>query len=297
MPYEYDAETSQAIADLPQEQHDEATPVEGQQNTELADQKQPVGGDPNWNPSEWQLKFRDQTIVPKDRAHLVNLAQQGFSYSQRMQEVKQREAELNAQRQQYDQYAKLEDAFSKNPQFRDQIMQWYQQSLTPGVRPAQAAQASPEQSSIPPELLQEIQSLKEWKSQFEQYQQQQQEAAADQEIVNELEALKGKYARDDWEQESSNGATLAKEVLKHAYELGGVKLETAYRDLMWDSHTKNAEVSGMKKAAESQAASRKAGTVAGGRSKGAAPAAEMNPAGMEYRDIEARIKADFGINS
>ena len=106
MPYEYDAETSQAIADLPQEQHDDAPQVEGQQNSDAGQQQ--VGGDPNWNPSEWQLKFRDQTIVPKDRAHLVNLAQQGFSYSQRMQELKQREEQLNGKSQQYDQYAKLE---------------------------------------------------------------------------------------------------------------------------------------------------------------------------------------------
>jgi len=65
---------------------------------------------------------------------------------------------------------------------------------------------------------------------------------------------------------------------------------------MWDSHTKDAEVNGMKKATESHAAARKAGTVAGGRSKGAVPASELNPAAMDYRDIEKQIKADFGIH-
>jgi hypothetical protein len=295
----YEEASNQAVAELDNRQPSETedqTPVEGQENSQQGQQQQ-VGGDPNWNPKEWQLKFRDQTIVPKDKAHLVNLAQQGYSYSQKMQELKQREDQLNGKSSQYDQYAKLEEAFSKNPQFREQIMKWYQDSLTPGVTQSQAATAGPSQSSIPQELLQEIQSLKEWKSQFEQFQAQQQEAQADQEIAKEMEQLKTKFARDDWDMPASNGNTLLKEVIKHAYDLGGVKLETAYKDLMWDSHTKSAEVNGLKKAAENQKASKAAGVVAGGRSKGAAPVQEHNTAGMDYSQIEKLIKSEYGINS
>jgi len=294
----YNEAQEQAVAELDARQPNESedqTPVEGQENN-AEGQQQVTGGDPNWNPQEWQLKFRDQVVVPKDRNHLINLAQQGFSYSQRMQEMKSREDQLNAQKAQYDQYAKLEDAFARNPAFREQIMQWYQNSLTPGVTQSQAAAASPQQSSIPPELLQEIQSLKEWKQNFESFQQQQQEQQADNEIMSEIQQLQQKYARDDWESPASNGNSLLKEVIKHAYDLGGVKLETAYRDLMWDSHTKQSEIGGMKKAAEAQAASRKAGVIAGGRSKGAVPK-QVDTASMGYSDIEKLIKSEYGINS
>jgi hypothetical protein len=299
----YEEASNQAVADLgsseqPTESHEDNVPVEGQENSQQQEGQQTVGGDPSWNPKEWQLKFRDQTIVPKDRNHLVSLAQQGYSYSQRMNELKQREAQLNSQSQQYEQYKQLEQAFEKNPQFREQIMQWYQNSLTPGVAPQSQANATPQQSSIPPELLKEIQELKGWKEEFTQYQQQQLEAKADQEIQSEIQSLQQKYQRDDWETPSSNGGdTLMKEIIKHAYEMGGVKLEVAYRDLMWDQHTKDAEIGGMKKATESQKAARAAGTVAGGKSKGASAAPAFNPAGMDYRDIEKQIKHDFSINN
>ena len=298
----YNEAQEAAVAELNQRQPTESseTPVEGTEsnNQSGSQQTQQTGGDPAWDGKAWQLKFRDQTIVPKDRNHLINLAQQGYSYSQRMHEVKQKEDQLNAQQAQYDQYKKLEEAFEKNPNFREQIMQWYQSSLTPGVGQQQAATAGAQQSSIPPELLREIQELKGWKEEFTQFQQQQLEQKADQEIASEMEALKGKYARDDWDTPSSNGDTLLKEVIKHAYELRGVKLETAYRDLMWDAHTKDAEVTGMKKATESQKAARAAGVVAGGKSKaGGAPPAEVNPASMDYRDIERLVRQEYNLTS
>jgi hypothetical protein len=302
----YEEASNQAIADLenrqPSEESDNQTPVEGQENNNGPEQSKPVvekqvGGDPSWNPQQWQLKFRDQVVVPKDRTHLINLAQQGYSYSQKMQELKSREEQLNAQRAQYDEYQKLDEAFAKNPQFREQILNWYQQSLTPGTPARDAANASENQSSIPPELLKEIQGLTEWKKQFEQFQEQQKQTQADAEIMGEVNDLKQKYARDDWDSISSNGNSLVKEVMKHAYELGGVSLETAYRDLMWDTHTKNAQVEGMKKAAESQKAAKAAGFVAGGKSKGAVPAPEINPASMGYGDIERLIRQEYGINS
>ena len=298
MPVATENMTSQEILDAEQptgvETQTEEAPREGTENT-AGKSEQTVGGDSSWNAKEWQLKFRDQTIVPKDKHHLVSLAQQGYSYSQRMHELKQREDQLNGKSQQYDQYAKLEAAFEKNPGFREKLMQWYQDSLTPGTAPT--ATAAPSQSSIPPELLKEIQDLKGWKAEWEKSQQEQKKEKADQEIHAEVESLKSKYARDDWDTPSSNGLTLAKEVMKHAYELGGVKLETAYRDLMWDSHTKSAEITGIKKATENQAAAKKAGVVSGGKSRGASPAAPVNTAEMGYDQIAKLVQQDYGIQS
>jgi len=260
--------------------------------------QKPVNG--NFNPDEWQLKYRDQTIKPKDRDHLVNLAQQGFSYSQRMHELKTREEQMEKNAGRFQQYEKLEKAFESNPQFRDQIFQWYNQSFTPAQQQKQQQQVQQESgspTSIPPELLQEIASLKEWKLSWEAQQAQEQASQADAEVLSEIDGLKKKYARDDWDTQASNGMTLSQEIIKHALDNGGIKLETAYRDLMWDSHVKTTEAEIFKKADENKKASAKAGFVAGGKSKGAQQPKEVSQMGMNYDDVEKLIKTQYNITS
>jgi hypothetical protein len=256
--------------------------------------KGPVTDD--FNPDTWQLKYRDQTIKPKDRNHLISLAQQGFSYSQRMAELKAREQEIETNRQRYEQYEKLEAAFEKNPKFRDQIFEWYQQSFTPAQQQQQQQQVQQQAGTaqIPPELIEEITALKQWREEQQQQAQQQQAQQADQQVMGEIEKLKEKYPRDDWDSLSSNGVTLIQEIVKHALDNGGIKLETAYRDLMWDTHVRTTEAETLKKAAEDKKAAAKAGIVSGGKSKGA-KAPEPTTQAVNYDEAEKHIKELYNI--
>lgn len=300
----YDQEEATAIAELPgQSEGTPQAPAEGTQDTQPAaentgaPQTQTVGGDPNWKANDWQLKYRDQTIVPKDKNHLISLAQQGYSYSQRMHELGEREKQLNSQSEQYKQYQALEEAFQKNPAFREQIMNWYQNSLTPGIKPPEKQQGE-NQPQLPPELLKEIQELKGWKQEFQTYQQQQLQQQAESEVASEIDKLKEKYSRQDWDQMGSNGLTLTQEVVKHALDNNGIKLESAFRDMMYDQQSKNSEAEGLKKAAELQAANKKAGVVSGGKGRnGGGHKADEPTSAMDYNQIEKMIKSDYGINS
>jgi hypothetical protein len=246
----------------------------------------------NWNPNDWQLKYRDQTITPRDKKHLTDLAQKGFSYSQRLEEMNKREEELNGLKGRYSQYEKLEEAFEKNPEFRKQLFDMYNGVLTPGMKKeGQPANGQ----SVPPEVLKEIQELKGWKQTFEQQQEEQAQAKVEQEIMGEMDELKKKYTRDDWETPSSNGNTLLKEICQHAYNLGGVKLETAYRDLMWDQQSKNAEAEGRKAAANAQKAGAKAGIVSGGKSKGSVAPPSVDPRSLGYGGMTAHLVKELGL--
>jgi len=298
------AEGYEAItAELDAEQSGDGTqaPIEGQDEY-TEDQGQPEGQtqepapQSDWDGSQWQLKYRDQTIVPKDREHLIALAQQGYSYSSRMKELKDRESELEGMKGKYSQYEQLEAAFEKNPEFRQQILQWYQQSTTPGQQQQPQGQPAQGQGQVPPEILKEIQELKGWKQQFESYQASQQQAAADGEVENEIKTLQEKYPRDDWDVLSSTGKTFIQEVIEHAYKNGGIKLETAYRDLAWDQNKVNTAAESSRGAGADQARAKKAGVAAGGKSRGAVPPSQVNPAGMDYGDIEKHIKAEYNIH-
>jgi hypothetical protein len=291
---------------VPEGQPETGDPQEGsnvEASREIQQGQQPANGKTNaagetWDGSKWQLKYRDQTIIPKDRDHLVNLAQQGFSYSQRMEELKNREKQIETQSGKYAQYEKLEKAFESNPQFRDQVYKWYDQSFTPAQK--QAAETTTQQQAggnIPPELLQEIASLKEFKAQFEAQQEQQAVAKADEQVISEIDDLKKQFPRDDWDSQASNGMTLTQEIIKHALDNGGMKLKTAYKDLMWDQHVKTTEAETLKKSAENKKASAKAGIVAGGKSKGAVAPTEPDPASMgSYNDIEKHVRQLYNIS-
>lgn len=277
----------------------EGSNVEASREISKSEAGKPTNGSGEvWDGTKWSLKYRDQTIIPKDRDHLVNLAQQGFSYSQRMEELKNREKQLETQGAKFSQYEKLEKAFEANPKFRDQVYKWYDQSFTPEQQKATEAQTQQQAGgNIPPELLQEIASLKEFKAQFEAQQEQQAVAKADEAVVSEIDDLKKQFPRDDWDSPASNGMTLTQEIIKHSLDNGGMKLATAYKDLMWDQHVKTTEAETLKKSAENKKASARAGIVAGGKSKGAVTAAEPDPGTMgSYNDIERHVKALYNIS-
>ena len=294
-----DMNATQILEAEGQQSQDGAAPNEGSQ-----DMGQPIDGAQqqasqqtnDWNPDQFQLKYRDTVVKPESREQLISLAQQGYSYSQRMHELNEREQQLNAQQAQYAQYQQLEEAFAKNPAFRQQILNYYNNALTPQQQQQQQNGTAGAQQ-LPPEIVQQIQGLTEFKNNFETYQQQQQAQQADQEVMSEVQSLQTKYKRDDWETPNSNGLTLIQEVVKHALDNGGIKLETAFRDIMFDQHTQNAQAEALKQQANSQQAARKAGIVSSGKNRGSTPPKEVNPASMDYNQIEKMIKSEYGITS
>ena len=297
----YDEASAEAIASLDNEQQvnddaaasPEGAPEASEPSSEtpavVPPTEQPQPGDSDFDPAKWSLKFRDQVVQPKDRNHLIQLAQQGFSYSQRMQDLKRQEGELKAQGQQYQQYQKLADAFQKNPTFREKLLAMYQESLAGGQQQAPAPQGEnqqPAHAQLPPELLEEINELKSWKEKYTEQQ-------VDQQVSTEIQSLRSKYTRDDWDVPNTSGMSLIKEIIAHNYGHPSMTLEQAYRDLMFDKVGTNAKAEGLKQAAAVQKKQAKQGVVAG-----RAPAAPSGkPAGINtsasYDELAQQAIAEF----
>jgi len=75
----------------------------------------------DFNPQQWGLKYRDQTVFPKDRAHLVTLAQQGFGATQRLSELNRREAQLKAVADKYAMYDQLEKGLGRQSRIKQEL--------------------------------------------------------------------------------------------------------------------------------------------------------------------------------
>lgn len=268
-----DQETPESSEEQPQETEQPDSPEEGAPEAS----EKPAGQPPAQPPSDfdanaWQLKFRDKVITPKSKDELIRLAQQGFSYSQRMQQLKQQADQLKQQEQEVAQYRKLTKAFQENPKFREQIMAMYNQSLAQQGQPQSQgeggqSQAQQQAAQLDPGVMQQIQELQSWKNQYE-------EQLADQNVKNEMEALKNKYQRDDWDTMGTNGLTLMKEILQHNYQNPRMSLEQAYRDLMFDKDRTAAKADGLKQAQQARKKQQKQGVVTG-----KSPAAPKKPSG------------------
>ena len=270
-----------------------------------------VAGASDFNPQQWGLKYRDQTVFPKDRAHLVTLAQQGFGATQRLSELNRREAQLKAVADKYAMYDQLEKGWEGNPAIKQELaalvskyagqqgQQGQQQQTPQGTQPQAASVAG-----LPPEVQQTIKGLRDEIAQLKQVaqvipQMQQRwqtidEREQDTALKGELEALKAndKYKGFDWATDSGDGA-LNVRVMKRALELGGVPLETALKDIMWDAQRTNVEASTLQNVAEQTRQNRKAGIVQGGRSAAPPPPAKPKiDRTTDYRALAQQAAAD-----
>jgi hypothetical protein len=244
---------------------DDQPAVEGSQEQVSQDQgqQQPQPAQPQWNGQEYALNFRGRQIVPRDRNHLINLAQQGYAYETRAQELARKEQEYAQKDEQYKQFAQLEQAFESNPIFKQQLMQLYQQSMSGQLQPQQQQVEGQQQVQGSPDyspLLEKYQTLEQKLSQYE-------AAQADQELTKEIDTLKAKFQRNDWDMIDERGQSLTDAIMQHAYKLGGVPLETAYKDMMWEQSQQNAQAEALKNQAEQRQQQVKKGVVASPASK------------------------------
>lgn len=199
-----------------------------------------------WNATEYTLNYKGQPVIPKDKQHLINLAQQGYGYSQSMEQLKRDRQELKKQQDLYGQYAQLDERFKGDPAFQRHILQ--------AVEAYQAAKGTGQPAEVPPQLNE----LLQWK-------QQQEKKQADAEVKAEIDELKKTYADEKWDFDDGEG-TLIQKVLKHAYEKGITSIASAYRDFMYDRKIANARADALKQAEAKKAEEMKAGKVGGGTS-------------------------------
>ncbi len=266
------------------------TTTEGGESTEL--ENQTTGGEagsteagagegiaqaPMFNPQEWGYKYKGQVIYPKDRNHLITLAQQGHMAAQRMAELNKFREELDNRGKQYEPLQQLDEVFKKNPKFAQRIWDLYQRAQA-GEDVINGSDGG--DNPVFGQITQQVQSVQAKLQKIE-------EEKEDQALEREIESLKTRHKDHEWGIDEGDG-TLEFRIMKHAHDNGFNTLESAYRDLMWDSVRTNTEASTLKAAKENRIAEKKAGVIDKSGS-GAKPASKggVNVRDLSYNQIAA----------
>lgn len=238
-----------------------------------------------WSPEAFKLKYRGQTVSPKDYKHAVTLMQQGWSYSEAMAQLKGEKEQFESQKGKYTQYEKLEQAFAQNPAFAQRIWQMYQEAQTGKQQPGQQqVQQDPQYH----QLFQTVSSLQERLRSFD-------ESNADKEVQREVDDIKSKLSDVQWDQVTETGHTLMYDVLNHAYKNRFPSLMAAARDYLWDTQVANAKMAGAQQVATAKQRATKAGVVqSGANSPVQAQNRKVNVRDVSYDDLAQMALKDLG---
>jgi len=240
-------------------------------------QSQQQQTDPNWDPKAYAMTYRGQTVYPKDRQHLINLAQQGWSYSTEMQRLNQEKQQMQEQQQRLAQYQQFDQYLKQNPHVAQAMLQAAQQNVQqPGGQ---------QQPSVPPQIMQKMQTL-------EQTVQQQQEWYQDQQLDSEIKQLRSKYPNVDWDTDKGGG-NLEKNLLQFALDNNLSNLDHAYRVMMFDRTQTDTKANALKQQMQQRQQQHQQGIVqGGGQAPAQSPQSGYKP-GMSYKDLTDQMKAEM----
>lgn len=280
-----EGQTPDTLSPNDQREGSSSQDTQDQGGSDTAGQQQPQQTSQNWNPQEWALNFKGQTILPKDRTHLVNLAQKGYGYETAMEQINQERQRIAQQQGQYQRYTQLDEALKSNPEFAQKLWNFVQQQQQPGQKPAD------QEGELPPQVLQlqsELEEIKSWK-------QQQAEQAASQAIDRELQEIAQAYPQYDWRGDDGTGS-LAWKIMKHAYDNNLPSMKTAFRDMMFDNAASQVKLDTLKKAKETQQAQHRQGVVQTGGASAGVSTAKKTPYSPNdsYADLASKAIQALG---
>ena len=175
---------------------------------------------------------------------VIQRASMGYNYAQLVQQHKQQQAELEAQRQQvasqqqkwsqYDEYA------NQNPQWADYIRQQWESRMNFGQSNAFNQNSfTPEQqqsqANLPPEIAKELNEMRSFRDQYkaEQQTRMQQEQVA--ELAAEINSIQSEYPDIDMQStDPMTGESVEQQILRHAQAHGISNFRAAFRDMYFD---------------------------------------------------------------
>lgn len=216
-------------------------------NTENVDNSQLEGEQPQgdsqqvaqnqFDPKAFEMNYKGQLIYPNDKQHLINLAQQGHSYSQNMEKLNAQQKEIEEQKSVYGHYKTLDEAMQNNPVLNQKITQLYQDHTSGKLYNNQQEQPQEgyEDYADPRvnQLETKLQDMEKWREE-------EVGRKADQELDNAIDELKKKYPDQPWDKDTGDG-TLQQRLIKHAIDKDINDIGLAYRDLMFDNLTANVQ--------------------------------------------------------
>lgn len=193
---------------------------------------------PAHNPDEYEFTWNGKQIKA-DRTKILQWANQGYDYAQKMSEFNKRNAEIERLKsdlkKHYEPFDTVEKYAKENPAWWNHVTQSWENRFQNGQQP----QGQPQQ--LPNELLQKLDSLEKFKSEFEKRVSIEQREKEDHLLTQEVESIRKQYPNIDFDTPDAEGWSLEKRVMKHAVDHGINSFRAAFRDLRHDDLVKLAQ--------------------------------------------------------
>ena len=165
---------------------------------------------------------------------ILKRASQGYDYAQKMEEFKQRNADLETRQSEADarhqKYAHLDEYAQQNPEWYDHWTSAYEQRGTSD----QISDGQQQQVDFSP-IKSEIDTLKSEFSEVKDFVNNQRKSQEDGKYWDELQGIQKEFPDVDFNQSDEAGKTLEYKVLEHAKEQGIASFRVAFRDFYHDN--------------------------------------------------------------
>lgn len=171
--------------------------------------------------------------IEEDIDTILQRASQGFNYAQHMSDFKtqqdafnQEKESINQSRSKWEQYDKYA---TDNPEWAEHVKSQWDSRLNSVQENVESG------ASLPDDIRQELNSLKQFKSDYEKDVKLRQEAEEDAVLAGQFDSLAKEYPDYDMKfTDPKTGETLEMQVLEHARTNGIHSMRAAFRDMKFD---------------------------------------------------------------
>jgi hypothetical protein len=180
--------------------------------------------------------------VQEPLSTVIQRASMGYNYAQLMQQHKQREAEIEAQRQQIAQQAQkwqqYDEYATSNPEWAEYVRQSWENRFNSQTNVNQGSSfdtQSQQTAGLPPEVAKELGEMRSFISQYKSEQQARMQADQDAELDTEIKSIQSEYPDIDLKStDPMTGESVEQQILKHAQTHGISNFRAAFRDMMFE---------------------------------------------------------------
>ena len=215
-------------------------------SSEPAPDPQPQINQPSFDPNLVIPYKANGKEVSEPLSTVIQRASMGYNYAQLMQQYKQQQAELEAQKsqiaEQSQKWREYDDYATQNPQWAEYVRsQWESrfnfggQQQQPFQNQGSFDQQQSSQAQLPPELARELADMRSFVNQYKQEQQARMQAEQDAALNQEIETVQNEFPDIDLRAtDPMTGESVEQQVLRHAQMNGISTFRAAFRDMMFD---------------------------------------------------------------
>ena len=230
--------------------------------------------------------------IKANREKVLQWANQGYDYAQKMSDYNKRNTEIERIKQEliktYEPYEQINKYAQKNPDWWNHVVNQYEN------RSIQTTN-QPQGGEIPRAVLEKLESLENFKSQFEEKISAEQREREDQALGQEVQSIRKQYPNLDFDTPDSEGFSLEQRVMKHAVDNGINSFRAAFRDLRHDDLLKLAQEKAKEETAKTLQSRTKQGIMGTSSSPKTGLGRAENVKSKSWDDLKDEALKELGI--